>query len=206
MISIRGVAQLAEHRFPKPGVAGSIPSAPVGRVSICELGDRLKRGNRSSGMPDSFNVSSTFPTFMASVSEDSAANRSLMSEMFAGSLYKSKQGRIVRQLTCLAIWLTVGLGAWRMFASLESNTNLRIIGPVVFVVAGMWFGYRLVNWPRFADFLISVEAEMTKVSWPVKSELYRASMVVIFTMAFLAILLFGYDLFWQFIFDWLGVS
>ena len=28
---IRGVAQLAEHRFPKPGVAGSIPSAPVSR-------------------------------------------------------------------------------------------------------------------------------------------------------------------------------
>lgn len=27
----RGVAQLAEHRFPKPGVAGSIPSAPVSR-------------------------------------------------------------------------------------------------------------------------------------------------------------------------------
>ncbi len=25
----RGVAQLAEHRFPKPGVAGSIPAAPV---------------------------------------------------------------------------------------------------------------------------------------------------------------------------------
>ena len=25
----RGVAQLAEHRFPKPGAAGSIPASPA---------------------------------------------------------------------------------------------------------------------------------------------------------------------------------
>jgi preprotein translocase subunit SecE len=70
----------------------------------------------------------------------------------------------------------------------------------------MWLGYRLVNWPRFADFLIAVEAEMSKVSWPTKTELYRASTVVIFTMAFLALLLFCYDAIWQFLFDLLGVS
>ena len=31
---VRGVAQLAEHRFPKPGVAGSIPAAPAGIQSL----------------------------------------------------------------------------------------------------------------------------------------------------------------------------
>jgi len=65
---------------------------------------------------------------------------------------------------------------------------------------------RLVNWPKFADFLISVEAEMTKVSWPTKTELYRASLVVIFTMALMAVVLFVFDLVWQAIFDWLRVS
>jgi preprotein translocase subunit SecE len=64
----------------------------------------------------------------------------------------------------------------------------------------------LVNWPKFADFLISVEAEMTKVSWPTKTELYRASLVVIFTMALMAVVLFVFDLVWQAIFDWLRVS
>ena len=29
-----------------------------------------------------------------------------------------------------------------------------------------WFAYRLVNLSSFADFLIAVEVEMTKVSWP----------------------------------------
>jgi len=82
----------------------------------------------------------------------------------------------------------------------------RYVLPIFLVALGMWFSYRVVNWPRFADFLISVEAEMTKVSWPTKTELYRASMVVIFTMAFLALLLFAYDLIWQAIFDAIGVS
>jgi preprotein translocase subunit SecE len=153
---------------------------------------------------------------MATVSEDSASARTLIQEMFAGALYKQRQGRIVRQLTCLAIWLTIWLGAWQLYEVLNSGAwgisewkyfRLAVFaGPTVMVVFGMWFGYRLVNWPRFADFLISVEAEMTKVSWPTKTELYRASMVVIFTMAFLAILLFAYDLVWQAIFDTLGVS
>jgi preprotein translocase subunit SecE len=47
--------------------------------------------------------------------------------------------------------------------------------------------------PTFADFLISVEGEMNKVSWPSRSELFRASLVVILVIFFLAALLFGYD-------------
>jgi len=147
---------------------------------------------------------------MATVSEDSASGRSLVSELFAGSLYKARQGRIVRQVTCLALWLAIWLGAWQLYETLGSGlygqTRWQYLVPSVLVVAGMWFTFRLVNWPKFADFLIAVEAEMTKVSWPTKTELYRASMVVIFTMAFLALLLFTYDLVWQAIFDFIGVS
>lgn len=155
---------------------------------------------------------------MATVMEESL-NRSLGSELFATSLYKQKQGRIVRQLTCLAIWLACWLGGWQLFEAMGAWVSPAATGegsnfwnvsrywlPLTLVAAGMWFAYRLVNWPRFADFLISVEAEMSKVSWPPKTELYRASMVVIFTMAFLAILLFCYDAIWQLLFDLLGVS
>lgn len=146
---------------------------------------------------------------MATVTEDSA-NRSLWSELLAGSLYKQKQGRIVRQLTCLAIWLAVWLGAWRLYETMGAgdfaSSAPRYLIPGAVVALGMWFAFRLVNWPRFADFLISVEAEMSKVSWPSRTELYRASMVVIFTMAFLAILLFCYDCIWRFLFDLIGVS
>jgi preprotein translocase subunit SecE len=153
---------------------------------------------------------------MATVTEDTDSSRSFISELFAGVIYKQKQGRIVRQVTCLAIWLTVWLGGWQLYEVIGSGiygvnkwSSFRIIQflvPGLMIAAGMWFAFRLVNWPRFAKFLIEVEAEMSKVSWPHKTELYRASMVCIFTMAFLAIILFAYDLVWQAIFDSIGVS
>lgn len=70
---------------------------------------------------------------------------------------------------------------------------------------GTWFAFRVVNVPRFADFLIAVEAEMNKVSWPSKAKLYRSSIVVIFVLFALSAVLFGFDIFWKFIFEWIGV-
>ena len=72
--------------------------------------------------------------------------------------------------------------------------------PLLLVAVGLWVSYRLVNIPRFADFLISVEAEMNKVSWPSKGELIRSSMVVIFVIVAMSALLYGYDAFWTLIF------
>jgi preprotein translocase subunit SecE len=125
-------------------------------------------------------------------------------------VYKPNQGRIVRQLTALAVWVVVGLGCWRLYATLRANMEpgsyVVLAIPAVLLLAGLWFGYRVVNWPRFADFLIAVEAEMNKVTWPSKDELIRASIVVIFTIFFLAMALFLFDVIWQFIFDLLGVT
>ena len=60
------------------------------------------------------------------------------------------------------------------------------------------------NMPSFADFLISVEAEMNKVSWPTRTELFRASMVVILVIFVLAAILFVYDVAWRFLLRMLG--
>jgi preprotein translocase subunit SecE len=67
------------------------------------------------------------------------------------------------------------------------------VTPLIVLVVGLWVSFRIVNVPRFADFLISVEAEMNKVSWPSRSELFRASVVVIVVIFFLAATLFMYD-------------
>ena len=58
---------------------------------------------------------------------------------------------------------------------------------------------------RFADFLIAVEAEMTKVSWPTRSELIRSSLVVIVTIVGFAVLLWFYDAFWSLLLRHLGL-
>ncbi|MEM9646587.1 MAG: preprotein translocase subunit SecE [Planctomycetota bacterium] len=139
-----------------------------------------------------------------------ANDTSLSSELFHSSVYKPNQGRIVRQLTALAIWVIVGLGAWRLHATMKSMSSaesyLPAIIPTIALAVGLWFGFRLVNWPRFADFLIAVEAEMNKVTWPSKDELIRASIVVIFTIFFLAITLFLFDVIWQWLFNFIGVT
>ena len=134
----------------------------------------------------------------------------LTSELLQASVYKPNQGRIVRQFTCLAIWVIVAMACWSLYSSLRAELQAGSIWvqvvPGVLLLAGAWFGYRVVNWPRFADFLVAVEAEMNKVTWPSKDELIRAAIVVIFTIFFLAIALFLFDVFWQQFFTLINVT
>lgn len=83
--------------------------------------------------------------------------------------------------------------------------GISLVFPLILALAGTWMIYRLINWPRFANFLISVEAEMDKVSWASRDELRRATIVVITTMFFLGFVLFAYDLFWVWLFKLVGI-
>jgi preprotein translocase subunit SecE len=121
-------------------------------------------------------------------------------ELFSFGLYKRNQGRIARQATFAALALLVALGGWSMseyFSGYEAVWRYWV--PLALVVLGVWAAFRVVNIPAFADFLISVEGEMNKVSWPSRGELFRASVVVIMVIFFLAFLLYAYDTLLQFI-------
>ena len=123
--------------------------------------------------------------------------KSIVAELIAGmfntSRYKRSQGKVARNLTLYAMMAAVGAGVWLLSA--RGDTELeRYVIPLAVLAAGWWASFRIVNLPRFADFLISVEAEMNKVSWPDRSELWRASIVVIIVIFFLAALLFTYDI------------
>jgi preprotein translocase subunit SecE len=119
-------------------------------------------------------------------------------------VYKKSQGRITRQITWAAMVAAVGLGFWRLSLTMIEqwgwNRPLGLTIPTVLGVVGCWMAYRLVNYPRFADFLIAVEAEMNKVSWPTRGELVRASLVVLFTIGILAVVLAGFDIAWTVVF------
>jgi len=125
-------------------------------------------------------------------------------ELLKTEIYKRSQGRLVRQFTCLAIWVAFALASYRTFEYLRIiATNmpqwLVYAIPSAVLLVGLWLGFRIVNWSSFADFLIAVEAEMNKVSWPSRTELIRASMVVIVLMFGLMAVLFMYD----FVLNWL---
>ncbi|HEV2970329.1 MAG TPA: preprotein translocase subunit SecE [Pirellulales bacterium] len=127
-------------------------------------------------------------------------------DMFRLGLYKRNQGRITRQVTFAALALVALLGSWRISESLGGTAYVRYGIPALLAAVGLWLCFRLVNMPRFADFLIAVEAEMSKVSWPTRKELFRGSIVVIVTIVVLATVLVLFDLLWQSLLRLLGVG
>jgi preprotein translocase subunit SecE len=145
--------------------------------------------------------------------KDKAASMGFLQQLFQLGVYKRNQGRVTRQVTLAAMAISFLLAAWRLYAYWPSLPEwwlglfpgevaglARYACASLLLLAGLWVSYRVVNFPKFADFLIAVEAEMNKVSWPSQGELVRSSIVVIFVILALAALLFAYDLFWQFIF------
>jgi len=148
---------------------------------------------------------------MAGISDNSTARGSLWGELLSASVYKRNQGRIARQLTFAALAAVIGIGIWRMAqlvgvlyggAAGMGGADfgvVRFVVPAALLAVGLWVAYRVVNVPWFADFLIAVEAEMAKVSWPTGDEVFRSSVVIIFLIFALAAILAGYDLFWWFV-------
>ena len=131
-------------------------------------------------------------------------------EFWRVGVYKRSQGRIVRQVTFAALALALLIGLWRLglwlggsVASCPLWLNWGL--PGLLAAIGLWAAYRSVNLPAFADFLIAVEAEMNKVSWPLRGELIRSSAVVIFTIFSIGILLAAFDIFWIWFFKAIGV-
>lgn len=131
----------------------------------------------------------------------------LSKELTTFGLYKPSLGRHVRQVTGVAITLVFAFGAYQLYNSWQgaSSETTRLVTCLAIFLVGGWLGFRLVNYPRFADFLIATEAEMKKVTWPTRLELIRGTVVVLVVMFTLAIVLFVYDLIWQFIFGLLGI-
>lgn len=127
-------------------------------------------------------------------------------ELFEAGVYKASQGRTVRMVTAVTFGVIIALTAWRLYASLVTSADaLRWGVPGAVLAVGWWLCYRAIHVPKFADFLIAVEAEMTKVSWPTQTELVRSSLVVIFFIVSLAAILFMFDLVWRTVFQFIGI-
>ena len=130
----------------------------------------------------------------------------IIQELLNTGIYKRSQGRITRQVTFGAIFATLAAGMYRMMQTMSGyQMGWKLGVPTVLLVVGVWVAYRLVNIPAVADFLIAVEAEMNKVSWPTRHELIRASVVVLVTMFGLTISLLVFDTVWKVAFHWLGI-
>jgi preprotein translocase subunit SecE len=126
--------------------------------------------------------------------------------LVSADLYKPMQGRQARAYTAAALGVVVALGIWHLFDSLtEATTAVRFGVPAVTALVLAWLIFRVVEYPPFVDFLIATEAEMKKVSWTSRDDLYRATTVVLVTVILMAVYLFVVDWVWSAVLQLLGV-
>lgn len=148
----------------------------------------------------------------------------LIAGIFTASRYKRNQGKVARQATFFALLAVAAVAAWTMSSgatpefgsyfvprglreSISPEIVAKYVLPLAVLAIGAWAAFRVVNIPRFAEFLISVENEMGKVSWPSRPELFRASLVVLVVIFLLTTILFTYDFVLKFLIGkLLGIS
>ena len=133
---------------------------------------------------------------------------------FSTHEYKKSLGKRARRLTILGFLILGGTGiwaanlagtiphAWTLTLPFESPNSVTLLPnaefalPVILGLLTWWIGWRAVNVPTFAEFLIATEAEMNKVSWTPKRRLAQDTVVVLTTTLILALFLLVVDLFW----------
>lgn len=121
--------------------------------------------------------------------------------------YKKTQGRPTRQIAlCVVVaslsWLLISAVA--LFARrLVGGIGWLSICVVVICLAGV-ISVAILNRPRWADFLISVQAEIDKVTWPSKAEVHKHTIVVLVLLVSMSVVVFGFDIVWMWVFRTIG--
>jgi len=129
-----------------------------------------------------------------------------VSNLFSTRLHKPMQGRYARIYTAAGLGIVLALGLYRLYETvLSSSPAVRFGVPTAVGLILGWLIFRLVEYPPFVEFLIATEAEMNKVSWTSRDDLYRATTVVLSTVVLMAVFLFGVDWVWSNLLQVLGV-
>jgi preprotein translocase subunit SecE len=129
-----------------------------------------------------------------------------LANMLRVDVYKPLQGKQARLWTAMGLGLILVIGAYRLSETLiDFRPPTRYGIPALITLVFGWAIFRLVQFPPFVEFLIATEAEMNKVSWTSKSDLYRATIVVLTTVFIVAFYLFVVDWLWQYLLQLFGV-
>jgi preprotein translocase SecE subunit len=124
----------------------------------------------------------------------------------AFAIYKRDQGKYTRLGTGVILVVLIGLGCFQLYRLLDGTDVglwVKTMVPAgLFVVLG-GLSFWLVNLHTVADFMISAEGEMKKVSWSSRKEIAVSTFIVILVVSLVAILLGVTDLIFQMFFTWL---
>ena len=121
-------------------------------------------------------------------------------------IYKRGQGKYTRLCSAFAIAIIAGLGCLQLYKKLQAGDIglwVETMVPAGLFAVLAFFAFWLVNKPSVADFLISAEGEMKKVSWSSRQEIAVSTFIVIVVVVLMAILLGTTDLGFRTLFSWL---
>lgn len=110
-------------------------------------------------------------------------------------IYKRGQGYYTRLFTGLATFAIVVIGCKVLYDKLAGNSiAVQALVPAFVCGAFGFLIFWLMNKPNIADFMISGEGEIKKVSWSSRKEITASTMVVIVVVVFMACMLFFADM------------
>ncbi|MDA3959298.1 MAG: preprotein translocase subunit SecE [Planctomycetota bacterium] len=118
-------------------------------------------------------------------------------------LYRWPQGRVIRTIfLVLSIAIAVDLGwkgAWAQYVAYDNQQQITsLVGAIIFgVLAAVSFfgGIAAIGFvPKTAQFMIEVEQEMARVTWPGRPEVVRATIIITIMTIVLALIIFLVDL------------
>jgi preprotein translocase SecE subunit len=129
------------------------------------------------------------------------------------AIYKPNQGYWTRVMSAIGLTVIVLMGVnwlWGLLATvrLPNVEPVYVQAGAVFLVIAVFgaLGYYLIGTkPRVVEFLIATEGEMKKVNWSNRREIMGSTWVVIGVTVFLAILCFGFDSGYGWLFQQIGV-
>lgn len=123
------------------------------------------------------------------------------------NIYKRGQAKNTRLWTAIAAFVVCAYGCYVLHLKLQAMGNIWVETLVPFglcvVLSGLiaW----VMNKPSIADFLISSEGEIKKVSWSSRKEIVASTTVVVVTMVLIALLLTVVDYAFVFLFMKIGL-
>lgn len=126
-------------------------------------------------------------------------------------VHKPGQGYWTRMLSAIGFGTLVLAGVawmWGKFPAWVGGDNVILWQAVMAASVVAVFGFVLwyiLNKPNIVDFMIATEAEMKKVNWPSKKEIYGSTVVVIGGTLLMAAILFVVDIVFGTLFREIGI-
>jgi preprotein translocase subunit SecE len=119
-------------------------------------------------------------------------------------IYKHGQGKYTRLWSGVGAAAIIGLGCFRLYEKLGVLTNnlwMQTMIPAALFVVLVGLLFWVINKPSVADFMISAEGEIKKVSWSSRQEIRDSTLIVVVVVVFLALLLAFSDVILQILFE-----